>query len=164
MASSKAVLGIVASHQRAGDIIAYLRLNGFPMSLLSIVFTNGAGSELGEGDRGAMARARFGGAVGFFANVAAFEVPGLGSVVAGGAIVPALLGEADGLIGCLSSLGISPLEARQCERDLRANNILLAIHVEHPAACRFVRDVLVRHGAATASGVQVATIPYMTAA
>lgn len=165
MASRKAVLGIVASHQRAGDIIAFLRLNGFPMSLLSVVFGNGDSSDLGDDARSAAAaRARFGGAVGFFANVASFTVPGLGPVVACGAIVPALRADAGGLPGCLSSLGISLLEAGQCERDLRAEHILLAVHVEHPAACRFVREVLVRHGAATARGVQVATLPYQAAA
>lgn len=164
MASRKAMLGIVDSHEKAGDIVASLRLHGFPASLLSILFA----SELGccTHDAGPLQepRERFGGAVGFFGNVTTMAVRGVGPTVVGGALVQMLEAEPHGLLGCLTSLGISMLEARQCERDLRAKNILVAVHVDHPAERAAVRKTLEQHDAAAIGEREEITAPSKRAA
>ena len=114
MASKKAILGIVENHTQAGNVVAQLRLQGFPQTFLSVLF-------LDEGS--ASGRPGPGGAVGFFSNVAAMAVPGLGSVIAGGVLVEQLRGSTwgrgapGGLVACLTDLGIPLLEAHYLQTE-----------------------------------------------
>ncbi len=63
MESKKILLGIVESHAHAGNVVAQLRLLGFPQKWLSLLFR----------DEGQIAGCRPGpgGAVGFFSNIRA---------------------------------------------------------------------------------------------
>ena len=161
MAATKAILGIVENHTQAGNVVAQLRLQGFPQTFLSVLFPD-------EGS--ASGRPGPGGAVGFFSNVAALALPGLGPVVAGGALVEMLRGSAwdrgapGGLVACLTDLGIPLLEARQCEREVRAGNILIAVHVEHPRLRAFVQETLRSYGATGVETLDERTSPLGQAA
>ena len=158
------MLGIVDSHEKAGDIVASLRLGGFPTDLLSILFAGEIGRSKREAAPHQEARERFGGAVGFFGNLTTLPVRGVGSTVVGGALVQMLLHEPNGLLGCLTSLGISLLEARQCERDLRAKNILVIVQVEHPEEHAAVKEMLERHDAVTIARCEEVTVACKRAA
>jgi hypothetical protein len=155
---------VVSSHEKAGEIVAHLRLRSFPNTMLSLVFLDPVRPPRAADLDMSGACARFGGAVGFFNNVSAVHVTGLGRAIVGGALVPSLQGEPRGLAGALSRLGVSVLEARQCERDLRAGDILVAVHVEPPDARAYVQKVLESLGAATGCREGRAELAYESAA
>jgi len=162
MEAKKVTLGIVNDHAQAGDVVAELRLLGFPQKWLSVLFC-----DEGQLDAGSP---RPEGAVGFFSNITAMSVPGLGATVAGGALGATLResardrGAPHDLASCLLGLGVSHLEARQCEREVRAGGILIAVHVEDLQLRAHVRELLRAHGATTVEVLDELTPPLRQAA
>ncbi|MEZ4301629.1 MAG: hypothetical protein R3B70_42235 [Polyangiaceae bacterium] len=126
MKAKRAVLGIVENHAQAGNIVATLRLQGFPNTWLSVLFldeANTAGGSAGPG-----------GALGFFGNLAHLDLPRLGHVAVAGSLSSLLCGaeaagEAADLAATLMDFGASVLEARQCERDVASGGILMLVHI-----------------------------------
>lgn len=149
MMSKKAVLGICEDHEQAGNVVANLRLKGFPTKVISIVFLDergrGAAADDSEADSEGL---RVGGAVGFFSEIFSLRVAGLAPVLAGGPLAATLRGAPGGLGHCLGELGIPVLEGRLCERDVRDGKILIVVHAEPARLRACVTEVFKEHGAA----------------
>lgn len=132
----KRSIGVFSNHLDAEKAINELKAAGFPMDKVSVIGpdTNpeeveAAGNNLGnvenEGDQAARAGTISGGALGGLAGVltgiATLTIPGLGPVVAGGAVANALVttiagtavgATAGGLAGGMSSVAIPELKAQ----------------------------------------------------
>jgi uncharacterized protein (TIGR02271 family) len=109
------------------------------------------GTKAGEAAAaGAITGGALGGLVGVLAGIGALVIPGIGPIVAGGALASTLAGAgigaaAGGLLGALVGLGIPEEEARYYELGLQEGGILVSVD----AGSRTVeaRDILVRAGA-----------------
>ena len=92
-------------------------------------FAKDTGTKAGEG---AAAGAVVGGAIGLLAGIGALAIPGIGPIIAGGAVASALAGvgigaATGGLIGALVGMGIPEEEARYYETGLREGGILVTV-------------------------------------
>jgi hypothetical protein len=109
---------------------------------------------------GAVGGGVLGGLVGFLVGLGALAIPGIGPVVAGGALASAfgLAGgtavagagigaAAGGIVGALVGMGIPKEEAEYFERGFRAGGVLVTVNGGDRAA--EARTVLERHGADT---------------
>lgn len=81
--------------------------------------------------------ARIGGGIGILATVVALAIPGVGPIIAGGAMATVLAGlgvgaAAGGLMGALRNLGISHDEAHLYEEAVRRGSVFLAVNVDEP--------------------------------
>ena len=124
------------------------------------------GTKAAEGAAaGVLGGGLLGGLVGLLVGVGALALPGLGPVVAGGALASAfgLAGgtavagagigaAAGGLVGALVGMGIPEEEAQYFERGFRAGGVLVTVHARGraPEALR----LLERHGADTGAGLR----------
>lgn len=163
MAPKKAIVGVVENQTQAGNVVAKLRLQGFATRVISILFPDESRIRRARGHGSEQPPPSDGGAVGFFSDFSAATIPGVGPVIAGGPLAH-MIEDAPGLADCLTSLGIPILEARQCERDLRAGAILIAVHVEHPSLRSFVKEVFNCDGAAGVDTLDERTSPFDHAA
>jgi uncharacterized protein (TIGR02271 family) len=109
------------------------------------------GTKAGEAAAaGAITGGALGGLVGVLAGIGALVIPGIGPIVAGGALASTLAGAgigaaAGGLLGALVGLGIPEEEARYYELGLEEGGILVS--VDAGPRVEEARDVLVRAGA-----------------
>lgn len=99
---------------------------------------------------GAVTGGVLGGLVGLLAGVGALVIPGVGPLIAGGALASTLAGAgvgaaAGGLLGALIGLGIPEEEARYYERGLEEGGILVSVDAG-PRAVE-ARNILVNAGA-----------------
>lgn len=99
----------------------------------------------------AASAASFGGGVGIVASLIALAIPGVGPIVAGGALATVLTGmgvgaAAGGLVGAFSKMGISHEEAQGYEDAIREGRVFMAVHVNDPME-QEVSQVMSRHGA-----------------
>jgi hypothetical protein len=91
------------------------------------------GTKAGEAAAaGAVTGGVLGGLVGLLAGVGALVIPGIGPIIAGGALASTLAGAgigaaAGGLVGALVGLGIPEEEARYYERGLQEGGILVTV-------------------------------------
>lgn len=139
MGSRKVVLGLVDNHEQAGNVVADLRLNGFPVGVMSVLFASDV--QRPEGPNGPSSSA-----VGFFSNARSLKLPRVGKVTAGGALSDLLDGPTGDLVSCLGEAGVHAIEAKQFERDLRTGSILVGVHTDHPAVIELVKEVFARYG------------------
>jgi hypothetical protein len=117
-----------------------------------------AGTKAGEAAAaGAVTGGVLGGLVGLLAGVGALVIPGVGPIIAGGALASTLAGAgigaaAGGLLGALIGLGIPEEEARYYERGLQEGGILVSVG----AGARAIeaRNILVNAGAEFAPTVR----------
>ena len=77
--------------------------------------------------------AALGGATGLLAALASLAIPGVGPIIAGGVLGTTLAGAgigaaAGGLIGALTSLGLSEEDARYYEEGIRSGGTLVTVH------------------------------------
>jgi hypothetical protein len=109
------------------------------------------GTKAAEGAAtGAVGGGLLGGVVGFLAGVGALAIPGIGPVVAAGALASTLAGAgigaaAGGLVGFLVGLGIPEEEARYFESGFRAGRTLVTVNAGAGRATEAV-DILRAHG------------------
>jgi uncharacterized protein (TIGR02271 family) len=109
------------------------------------------GTKAGEGaTAGAITGGALGGLVGLLAGIGALVIPGVGPLIAGGALASTLAGAgigaaAGGLLGALVGLGIPEEEARYYESGLQEGGILVT--VEAGARATEARRVLLDAGA-----------------
>jgi hypothetical protein len=114
------------------------------------------GTKAGEAAAaGAITGGALGGLVGVLAGIGALVIPGIGPIVAGGALASTLAGAgigaaAGGLLGALVGLGIPEEEARFYESGLRAGGILVS--VDPGARSDEARNILINAGAEFAPG------------
>jgi uncharacterized protein (TIGR02271 family) len=123
----------------------------------------GTGTRAGEAAAaGAITGGALGGLVGALAGIGALVIPGIGPIIAGGALASTLAGAgigaaAGGLLGALVGMGIPEEEARYYERGLEQGGVLVSVD-PGPRAVE-ARNVLVNAGAefapsdASSSGV-----------
>lgn len=131
---NKRAVGIFPTRQEAEYALSELRNSGFSMNQVSIIAQNAgdhgdiAGIDVGTGNQageaataGAVTGGLVGGLIGLIGALSALTVPGIGPIVAGGAIASvlgdALIGGAvgaatGGLVGALMGLGIPEERAR----------------------------------------------------
>ena len=113
--------------------------------------TEGTGTQAAEGAKtGAVSGGVVGGVVGLLAGVGALVIPGIGPIIAGGALASTLAGAgigaaAGGLVGALVGMGIPEENARHFEQGFQQGRILLTVD----AGERFseAREVLEDSGA-----------------
>jgi len=99
----------------------------------------------------AASSASFGGGVGIVATLIALAIPGVGPIIAGGAMATILTGmgvgaAAGGLIGAFSSMGISHDDAKLYEDAIREGGVFVSVHVNDPLEPEVMR-VMKEHGA-----------------
>ena len=98
---------------------------------------------------GALTGAAVGGGVGLGAGILALAIPGIGPVIALGAMGLALAGSAaGGIIGALSNLGVPEHEAVRYEEGLRRGGTLLTVEAADDAHADEARAILANRGAA----------------
>jgi hypothetical protein len=93
----------------------------------------GTGTQAPEGAKaGAVGGGVVGGVVGLLAGVGALVIPGIGPIIAGGALASTLAGAgigaaAGGLLGALVGMGIPEEDARHLEQGFQRGGILLTV-------------------------------------
>jgi hypothetical protein len=162
------VVGLLPSRERAEQAIRALRQAGFESEQIGVAardrtargeLVEETGSRAAEGAAaGAVGGGVLGGAVGLLVGVGALAIPGIGPVVAGGALASALgvagataaagagIGAATGgMIGALVGLGVPEEHARYFERGVHEGGILVTVDAGPRVAA--ARDILNAHGA-----------------
>lgn len=114
----------------------------------------------GAAATGAISGGVVGGVLGLLAGVGALAIPGIGPIIAGGALASTLAGAgigaaAGGLLGALVGMGIPEEEARYYERGVQEGGILLT--VEAGRRSEEARRILTDAEAQLAPGVETAS-------
>jgi uncharacterized protein (TIGR02271 family) len=157
---SDTVIGLFHNHAETARAIRDLKDAGFTDSEIGVLmqdsaqarqFAQDTGTKAGEAAAtGAATGGLLGGLFGLLAGVGALVIPGIGPIIAGGAIASALAGAgigaaAGGLIGALVGMGIPEEEARYYERGFREGGILVT--VDAGARRSEARQILLNAGA-----------------
>jgi uncharacterized protein (TIGR02271 family) len=155
-----AVVGLFREGTRAERAIRRLKEAGFTDEQIGVLVQDraeerglpeGVATKAGEGAAtGAVSGGVLGGLVGLLAGVGALAIPGIGPIIAGGALASTLAGAgigaaAGGLIGALIGMGVPEEEARYYEQGLREGGILVT--VEAGAEPARARQILLDAGA-----------------
>jgi uncharacterized protein (TIGR02271 family) len=143
------VVGLFRDATEAERSIRDLKAAGFSDSQIGVLmqdraeerrFAMDTGTKTGEGAAtGAVSGGVLGGIVGLLAGVGALAIPGIGPIIAGGALASTLAGAgigaaAGGLIGALIGMGIPEEDARYYESGLREGGILVTVDAGANAA------------------------------
>ena len=154
------VVGLFRSTDQAEPAIRDLKAAGFSDSQIGVLMQDRAeerrlatdtGTKAGEGAAaGAVGGGVLGGIVGLLAGVGALVIPGIGPLIAGGALASTLAGAgigaaAGGIIGALIGMGIPEEDARYYETGLREGGILVT--VDAGDAAELARRILLETGA-----------------
>jgi uncharacterized protein (TIGR02271 family) len=157
---SGTIVGLFRDQPRAERAIRALQSAGFDDDQIGVVMrdrkqqqelTENTGTKVEEGAAaGAMGGGLLGGALGLLAGVGALAIPGVGPIIAGGAIASTLAGAgigaaAGGLLGALVGMGIPEEEARHFEQGIQSGGILLTVRAGARAA--EARQILAAEGA-----------------
>jgi hypothetical protein len=110
-----------------------------------------AGAETTAAGTGALLGGITGGVVGWLVGVGALAIPGIGPIVAAGALATTLGGAAigavaGGLIGALVGMGIPEEDARSYETHVREGRILIAAQASTAQQSQAARAAFERHG------------------
>src|SRR5580658_2031128 len=155
----RTVVGVFTSLVEAERTERDLKNLGIPSENISIVAGNDANrhkeylekSKLASTSAGAAAAsgASFGGGVGLIAGLVALVIPGVGPIVAYGALVTLLTGfgigaAGGGLIGAFREMGIPHEQAPIYEEAVRRGAVMLAVDVDG-ARKNDTLAILVRH-------------------
>jgi uncharacterized protein (TIGR02271 family) len=174
--AGKTVVGLFASLAAAERGIQGLTAAGFSKQQIGVAvrdkqqqqeLTEGTGTQVAEGAAtGAVGGGVLGGVVGLLAGVGALAIPGIGPIVAGGALASTLAGAgigaaAGGLIGALAGMGVPEEDARHFERGFQAGGVLVT--VEAGAEAERARQVLIANGADLGGTQDVSTRTPQTA-
>jgi hypothetical protein len=158
----KAVFGIYASQSDAENAVNELKLAGFRITDISILFPENMGTKdlalkkntkAPEGTAaGAGSGAVVGGILGWLVGAGALMIPGLGLVVAAGPILGLLSGIGvggvlGGLTGALVGLGTPEYEAKRYEGRIRKGSILLSVHCDDSDWVKTAKTILEETGA-----------------
>ena len=154
------VVGLFRETAQAERAIRDLKAAGFTDNQIGVIMQDRAeerrlatdtGTKAGEGAAaGAVGGGVVGGVLGLLAGVGALAIPGIGPIIAGGALASTLAGAgigaaAGGLIGALIGMGIPEEDARYYETGLREGGILVT--VDAGAAGVDARRILLDAGA-----------------
>jgi hypothetical protein len=137
------VVGLFKNQIDAERAINRLRREGFSESQIGVAMRDrgqqqelveGTGTQAAEGAAtGAIGGGVLGGVIGLLAGVGALAIPGVGPIIAGGALASALAGAgigaaAGGILGALMGMGIPEEDARHFDEGFRAGGILVTVN------------------------------------
>ena len=136
------VVGLFRDQPAAERAIQRLTAAGFTEKQIGVAvrdreqqaaITEGTGTQAAEGAKaGAVSGGVLGGVVGLLAGVGALAIPGIGPIIAGGALASTLAGAgigaaAGGLVGALVGMGIPEEDARHFEQGFQQGGILVTV-------------------------------------
>lgn len=174
LAGRSTVAAIFQDRMQAERAIDALRVAGFAGDQIGVALRDrhetgqlveDTGTNAVEGAvSGALGGGLLGGMAGFLVGlISALAIPGIGPIVAGGALASALgaaggtavagagIGAAaGGLVGALSGMGIPEEEARYLETGFRSGGVLVTVNAGHRAAEAL--GILERHNGETGLG------------
>jgi uncharacterized protein (TIGR02271 family) len=167
------VVGLFHDTTQAEQAIRDLKAAGFADRQIGVLmqdrdeqrrFATDTGTKAGEGAAtGALSGGVLGGILGLLAGVGALAIPGVGPIIAGGALASTLAGAgigaaAGGLIGALIGMGIPEEDARYYESGLREGGILVTVDAgaQDVLARRILLDAGAKFGPSTVSAFDVA--------
>lgn len=154
------VIGLFRDQPSAERAIQRLKAAGFTERQIGVavrdrerqqVITEETGTQAAEGAKaGAVSGGVLGGVVGLLAGVGALAIPGIGPIIAGGALASTLAGAgigaaAGGLVGALVGMGIPEEDARHFEQGFQQGGILVTVDAGARAA--EAKQALVESGA-----------------
>lgn len=143
------VVGLFHDQHMAERAIRTLKNQGFAEDQIGVLMRDlerqqelaeHTGTKAEEGAAtGAVGGGVLGGVLGLLAGVGALAIPGIGPIVAGGAIASTLAGAgigaaAGGLLGALVGMGIPEEEARHFEHGIREGGILVTVQAGERSA------------------------------
>jgi uncharacterized protein (TIGR02271 family) len=169
------VVGLFRDHRQAELAIRELKAAGFTDNQIGVLMqdrdrqqklADSTGSKVSESAAtGAIGGGVAGGVLGLLAGIGALAIPGVGPIIAGGALASTLAGAgigaaAGGLLGALVGMGIPEEDARYFEEELRAGGILVT--VEAGSRAQEVRQILRGRGAELEAGARITTASGLT--
>ena len=160
---SHTVAGVFNERRHAEMALNELRDAGFTPEQVSVVAkdtdetqsmverSDMAGAETKGAGTGALLGGLTGGLAGWLVGIGALAIPGIGPVVAAGALATTLGGAAigavaGGLIGALVGAGIPEDDARSYETHVREGRILITAQASSAQEAQRARDTFDRHG------------------
>ena len=163
MANGQTVVGIFDGQHDAEKALNELKDVGLMPDQVSVVAKDTSetksmveGSSMGGAETsgigtGALLGGLFGGAAGWLVGIGALAIPGIGPIVAAGALATTLGGAAvgaaaGGLIGALVGAGIPEEDARTYETHVKEGRILITAHARTAEQAQETRDVFDRYG------------------
>lgn len=144
-----AVVGLFRTQPPAERAIQDLKDAGFSDDRIGVIMqdrdrqqqlSEETGTKAGEGAAtGAISGGVVGGVLGLLAGVGALAIPGIGPIIAGGALASTLAGAgigaaAGGLLGALVGMGIPEEEAQYYERGVKEGGILVTVEAANRTA------------------------------
>ncbi|MDP8924677.1 MAG: general stress protein, partial [Chloroflexota bacterium] len=162
----RTVVGVFDGPNHAEMALNDLKEAGFSPDQVSVVAkdnreTREMVENTGMGAEGATAGAFLGGItggiLGWLVGVGALAIPGVGPVVAAGALATTLGGAAlgavaGGIVGALVDAGVPEEDARGYEEHVRQGSILLTVHATTDQQARQAHRIFERHGGADVRG------------
>jgi hypothetical protein len=154
------VVGLFRESRQAELAIRELKAAGFSDNQIGVLMQDrdiqqelaeSTGTTVSEAAKGgAIGGGVAGGVLGLLAGVGALAIPGIGPIVAGGALASTLAGAgigaaAGGLLGALVGMGVPEEDARYFEEGLRAGGVLVTVHAG--SRIQEVRQILRGRGA-----------------
>lgn len=137
------VVGLFKNQVDAERAIERLKQSGFSENQIGVAMRDrgqqkelieGTGTQAAEGAAtGAISGGVLGGVIGLLAGVGALAIPGIGPIIAGGALASTLTGAgigaaAGGLIGALTGMGIPEEDARHFDEGFQAGGTLVTVN------------------------------------
>ncbi|HZU24515.1 MAG TPA: hypothetical protein VFA04_03280 [Bryobacteraceae bacterium] len=160
------VVGVFAHIMQAEDAIGALERAGINRDDISLVAQRQPSQEASgtkkERTAGFGAGAALGGVAGALLGLAAFSIPGIGPIVAGGPIAAAFGAAgagaaAGGVIGALTGLNVPENDAQYYAEQVRRGSALVIVRALDNGAAQRAREALDAAGARSASDVTEAS-------
>ena len=154
------VVGLFQDQPSAEAAIQRLKTAGFSEQEIGVAvrdreqqdtITEGTGTQAADGaTKGAVGGGVVGGVIGLLAGVGALVIPGVGPIIAGGALASTLAGAgigaaAGGLLGALVGMGVPEEDAKHFERGFQEGGILVTVQAREDA--EEAREALSEDGA-----------------
>jgi hypothetical protein len=152
MASTKAVIGIVATQPQAEIFVVELQRSGFRTDDISVVFPDAGATQASAGMVPGLT-------LGVLAGVGALAIPGVGRFIAAGPLMAALSGVGGGapvvgVTGALVGLGMPEVQAEAYEAMLKSGNILVSVHADDADMRTRARGIMERNSATDVATVE----------
>jgi hypothetical protein len=147
--AGETVVALFADQTAAERGIQALKAAGFSERQIGVAvrdrqqqeeITEGTGTQAAEGAaKGAMGGGVVGGVIGLLAGVGALVIPGIGPIIAAGALASTLTGAgvgaaAGGLIGALAGMGVPDEDAKHFERGFKEGGVLVTVDAGEDSA------------------------------
>lgn len=162
----RTVVGVFDGPNHAEMALNELKNAGFQPNQVSVVakdnretrdMVEGSGMGAEGATAGAFLGGITGGILGWMVGIGALAIPGIGPVVAAGALATTLGGAAlgaaaGGIVGALVDAGVPDEDARSYEEHVRKGSILLTAHATTDQQARQAQRIFDNHGGADVRG------------